>query len=71
MMAVEGTHVVPDTECVISIVSAARPDVFQVIAASGAWAEGLIGQEWPLHEGMLHGTGDAPSRGRRDDRRAR
>jgi signal transduction histidine kinase len=55
MMAVEGTRVVPATECLISIVSAARPDVFQVVAASGTWAEGLIGQEWPLHEGMLHG----------------
>ncbi len=55
MMAREGTLVVPDTECVISIVAAAHPDVFQVIAASGPWAEGLIGQEWPLNEGMLHG----------------
>ncbi len=55
MMAVEGTRVVRDTECVISIVPAARPDVFQVFAASGPWAERLIGEEWPLHEGMLHG----------------
>ena len=55
MMAVEGTRVVRDTECVISIVPAARPDVFQVVAASGPWAERLIGEEWPLHEGMLHG----------------
>ncbi len=54
-MAVEGTHVVPDTECVISVVPASRPDIFQVIAASGPWAERLIGEEWPLHEGMLHG----------------
>lgn len=54
-MADEGTHVVPHTECVISVVPAARPDVFQVVAASGPWAERLIGEEWPLHEGMLHG----------------
>jgi len=54
-MAVEATHVVPDTECVISVVPASRPDIFQVIAASGPWAERLIGDEWPLHEGMLHG----------------
>jgi signal transduction histidine kinase len=55
MMAIEGTQAVPGTECVISIVPAARPDVFQVVAGSGPWAEGLIGREWPLHEGMLHG----------------
>jgi signal transduction histidine kinase len=54
-MAVEGTLVVPQTECVISVVPAARPDVFQVVAAAGAWAETLVGEEWPLHEGMLHG----------------
>jgi signal transduction histidine kinase len=54
-MAVEGTRVVPGTECVISVVPASRQDVFQVVAASGPWAEGLIGAEWPLHEGMLHG----------------
>jgi signal transduction histidine kinase len=70
-MAVEGTHVVPDAECVISVVPASRPDVFQVVAASGPWAETLVGEEWPLHEGMLHGramlgrvpveTGNAPA----------
>jgi signal transduction histidine kinase len=54
-MAVEGTQVVPDTECVISLVPVSRPDVFQIVAASGTWAEGLVGKEWPLHEGMLHG----------------
>jgi signal transduction histidine kinase len=54
-MAAEGTRAVPNTECVISVVSAARPDVFQVVAASGPWAERLIGEEWPLHDGMLHG----------------
>jgi signal transduction histidine kinase len=54
-MATEGTRVVPHTECVISVVPATRPDVFQVVAASGPWAESLIGEEWPLHEGMLHG----------------
>ncbi len=54
-MAIEGTRVVPHTECVISVVPATRPDVFQVVAASGPWAERLIGEEWPLHEGMLHG----------------
>ena len=54
-MAVEATYLVADAECVISIVSAARPDVFQVVAGSGPWAEELIGREWPLHEGMLHG----------------
>lgn len=54
-MAVEGTNVVPHTECVISVVPAPRPDVFQVVAASGPWAERLIGEEWPLHDGMLHG----------------
>jgi signal transduction histidine kinase len=54
-MAVEGTHVVANTECIISVVPASRPDVFQVVAASGDWAEGLIGKEWPLHDGMLHG----------------
>ncbi len=55
IMAVEGTHVVPGTDCVISVVPASRQDVFQVVAASGPWAEGLIGAEWPLHDGMLHG----------------
>jgi signal transduction histidine kinase len=54
-MAVEGTRLVADAECVISIVSAGRPDVFAVVAGSGPWAEELIGREWPLHEGMLHG----------------
>jgi len=54
-MALEGTRVVPQTECVISVVPASRPEVFTVVAASGPWAETLIGQEWPLHEGMLHG----------------
>ena len=54
-MAVEGTRVVPGTDCVISVVPASRQDVFQVVAASGPWAEGLIGKEWPLHDGMLHG----------------
>ena len=54
-MAIEGTAVVPDTECVISVVPASRPDVFEVVAASGPWAERLIGERWPLHDGMLHG----------------
>ncbi len=54
-MALEGTEVVPDTECVISLVPATRPDVFEVVAASGPWAERLVGERWPLHEGMLHG----------------
>lgn len=54
-MAVEGTRVVPGTDCVISVVPTSRQDVFQVVAASGPWAEGLIGKEWPLHDGMLHG----------------
>ena len=54
-MAVEGTEVVPDTECVISLVPASRPDVFEVVAASGPWAERLIGERWPSHDGTLHG----------------
>ena len=54
-MALEGTRAVPDTECVISVVPASRPDIFQVIAASGPWAERLIGEKWPLNDGMLHG----------------
>jgi len=70
-MAVEGTGVVLETECVISLVPPGRPDVFRVVAASGTWAEALIGREWPLNDGMLHGramltgrtveTTDAPS----------
>jgi signal transduction histidine kinase len=70
-MAVEGTGVVPETECIISLVPPARPHVFRVVAASGTWAEALVGREWPLIEGMLHGramltgqtveTTDAPS----------
>jgi len=70
-MAVEGTGVVEETQCVISLVPATRPEVFRVVAASGDWAEQLVGKEWPLHEGMLHGramldgqpveTTDAPS----------
>ncbi len=70
-MAVEGTGVVPETECIISLVPAGRPDVFRVVAASGTWAEALIGREWPLNDRMLHGramltgetveTTDAPS----------
>jgi signal transduction histidine kinase len=69
-MAIEGTRVVSHTECVISVVLASRPEKFQVVAASGPWAETLIGEEWPLHEGTLHGrallhrvpveTADAP-----------
>ena len=54
-MAFEATEVVPDTECVISVVPASRPDIFEVVAASGPWAERLIGERWPLHDGMLHG----------------
>jgi signal transduction histidine kinase len=70
-MAVEGTGVVEDTQCVISLVPVTRPENFRVVAASGDWAETLVGKEWPLHEGMLHGramlngepveTTDAPS----------
>jgi signal transduction histidine kinase len=70
-MAVEGTGVVPETECIISLVPSGRLDVFHVVAASGTWAEALIGREWPLNDGMLHGramltgktveTNDAPS----------
>jgi len=70
-MAVEGTGVVEDTQCVISLVPANRPEIFRVVAASGDWAEALVGKEWPLHDGMLHGramlkgkpveTTDAPS----------
>jgi signal transduction histidine kinase len=70
-MAVEGTGVVEDTQCVITLVPATRPGIFRVVAASGDWAEMLVGHEWPLHEGMLHGramlkgepveTTDAPS----------
>ena len=54
-MAVEGTNILPGTECVITVVPSSRPDVFRVVAASGSWAETLVGQEWPLHPGMLHG----------------
>ena len=54
-MAVEGTTILPGTECVITVVPSSRPDVFRVVAASGSWAETLVGQEWPLHPGMLHG----------------
>ena len=54
-MAVEGRRIVPETQCVISVVPATRPHVFRVVAASGQWGEALIGQEWPLHAGMLHG----------------
>jgi len=54
-MAVEGRGIVPDTQCVISVVPATRPHVFRVVAASGNWGEALIGREWPLHPGMLHG----------------
>lgn len=70
-MAVEGTGVVAETQCVISLVPATQPGIFQVVAASGAWAEALVGQAWPLHDDMLHGramlsgkpveTTDAPS----------
>jgi signal transduction histidine kinase len=70
-MAVEGTGVVPETECIISLVPPSSPDVFRVVAASGTWAEALVGSEWPLNDGMLHGramltgrsveTTDAPS----------
>ena len=70
-MAVEGTGVVPETECIISLVPPDQPDVFRVVAASGTWAEALVGREWPLNDGMLHGkamltgetveTNDAPS----------
>ncbi len=54
-MAVEGTKVVPETECIISLVPAARPDVFRVVAASGTWAEALVGGEWPLNDRTLNG----------------
>jgi signal transduction histidine kinase len=54
-MAVEGTGVVADTQCVISLVPVTHPEIFRVVAASGDWAETLVGKEWPLHEGMLHG----------------
>lgn len=70
-MAVEGTGVVAETECIISLVPAGRPDIFRVVAASGTWAEALVGRQWPLNDGMLHGramltgktveTTDAPS----------
>ena len=54
-MAVEGRRIVPGSQCVISVVPATRPHVFRVVAASGNWGETLIGREWPLHPGMLHG----------------
>jgi signal transduction histidine kinase len=54
-MAIEVTTVVPDTECVVSVVPVSRPDIIEVVAASGPWAERLLGERWPLHDGTLHG----------------
>jgi hypothetical protein len=71
VLAAEGARILPGTEVVITIVPAERPDTFKVIAGEGPWARKLIGKEWPLHEGMLHGramignriieTADAPA----------
>jgi signal transduction histidine kinase len=70
-LAEEGVRLVPGAECVISVAPADQPQIFRVIAGVGPWAAPLVGREWPVHRGLLHGramlsgrtveTTDAPS----------
>ena len=43
----QARRLLPEVECMLSIVPADRQDHFQIVAASGPWAERFVGREWP------------------------
>jgi PAS domain S-box-containing protein len=50
----QARRLVPDAECLLSVVPQDRPEHFHILAASGPWAERHVGTEW-LQEGSLAG----------------
>src|SRR5437870_4163237 len=44
----QARRLLPSAECVLAVVTADRQDHFRILAGSGAWAEGLVGREWPF-----------------------
>ena len=47
VVARQATEIVPAAECLISMVPPERPSHLRIVAGSGAWAESLVGREWP------------------------
>ncbi len=43
----QARRMLPDTECLLSLVPHDRQEMFGIIAGSGEWAETLVGREWP------------------------
>ncbi|PZR84908.1 MAG: hypothetical protein DLM67_26885, partial [Candidatus Nephthysia bennettiae] len=50
----QARRLLPDAECLLSVVTPERPDHFHILAGAGPWAERQVGSEWP-QEGSLAG----------------
>jgi PAS domain S-box-containing protein len=50
----QARRLVPDAECLLSVVPQDRPDHFHILAGAGPWAERQVGTEW-VQEGSLAG----------------
>src|SRR5207249_3080255 len=44
----QARRLLPSAECMLAVVTPDRQDHFRILAGSGAWAEGLVGREWPF-----------------------
>jgi len=47
LLVAQGQRIVPDAECLLSVVPRDRPDHFMILAGAGAWAESQVGRTWP------------------------
>ncbi len=47
LLVAQGQRIVPDAECLLSVVPRERPDHFVILAGAGAWAESQVGRTWP------------------------
>jgi signal transduction histidine kinase len=50
----QARRLLPDAECLLSVVPQERPEYFHILAGAGPWAERQVGTEWP-QEGSLAG----------------
>src|SRR2546426_1579379 len=50
----QARRLLPDAECLLSVVPQERTDHFHILAGAGPWAERQVGSEWP-QEGSLAG----------------
>ena len=54
MLVGQARRLLPDTECLLAVVSSLQQDHLHILAGAGPWAERQVGQEWPL-SGTLAG----------------